>query len=117
MLESLADGIWTADAPLTLAGASFGTRMTVVALPDAGVVLISPIELDDAAAAEIEASGRVRAIVAPNAFHHFYFAAAAKRFPEAACFVAPGTEEKLGEDAPAFTILGAEPDPIWKGAL
>ena len=79
MLESVGEGVWTAAAPLALAGAEFGTRMTVVQLADVGVMLISPIEVDDALAAEIDAIGPVRAIVAPNAFHHFYFAAVAKR--------------------------------------
>ncbi|MCR9095580.1 MAG: DUF4336 domain-containing protein [bacterium] len=117
MLEALGEGIWTADAPLSLAGARFGTRMTVVQLGDGGVVLISPIPIDDAAAAEIEAIGPVRAIVAPNAFHHFYFVAAAKRFPEAACFVAPGTEPKLKGDVPPLTVLGGETESLWTDAL
>ncbi len=117
MLESVGEEIWTAAAPLALAGAEFGTRMTVVRLADGGVMLISPIELDDALATEIDAIGPVRAVVAPNAFHHFYFAAVAKRYPEAACFLAAGTEEKLGDDAPTFATLGDEPEPLWKDVL
>jgi len=117
MLESLGEGIWTAAAPFSLMGAAFGTRMTVVRLADGGVALISPIELDDALAAEIDAIGPVRAIVAPNAFHHLYVGAALRRHPEAGCFVAPGTQEKLGADVASCSILGDEAEPLWSEVL
>ncbi len=49
-LESVGEGLWTASAPLKLMGAEIGTRMTVVALPEGGLALISPISIDDALA-------------------------------------------------------------------
>ena len=118
MLGSVGEGIWTAAAPLALAGAEFGTRMTVVRLADGGVMLISPIEVDDALAAEIDVIGPVRAVVAPNAFHHFYFAAVAKRYPDAAYFLAAGTEEKLGDDALKLgDDVRTAGEHVWRGVL
>mgnify|MGYP000406607533 CR=1 FL=1 len=71
MLEELACGIWTVDAPLTLGGAKLGTRMTVVRLSDGGLALIAPIEIDDALSVDLAELGPVNVIIAPNAFHHF----------------------------------------------
>ena len=39
--------------------------MTVVALDDGGLALISPVSIDDGLAAEIDALGTVRAVIAP----------------------------------------------------
>ncbi|MEM7655765.1 MAG: hypothetical protein AAF399_06510 [Bacteroidota bacterium] len=57
------------------------------------VALWSPIAIDDARAAAIDALGEVRAIVAPNRYHHLHFNAAAARWPGATCF---------GPEAPRF---------------
>jgi hypothetical protein len=117
MLKQLAPGLWTADAPLKIVGAEFGTRMTVVRLGDGGLVLIAPCPIDDGLAQELAAIGPVRALIAPNAFHHFYFGAASKRYPEAACFAAEGVAKKLKEKPAALGVLGAEPDALWKSDL
>lgn len=118
MLEALGEGLWTVSAPLRLAGAQMGTRMTVVRLGGGGLALIAPIPIDDALAAELAREGPVAAILAPNAFHHFYLAEAADRYPQAACFLAEGVREKLGQTAPDRAVpLTAEPDPLWRGIL
>ena len=113
MLEEFAPGIWTLSVPLKLLGAEFGTRMTVVRVGGDGVILIAPCPIDDVLEAEIRALGQVRALIAPNCFHHFSFLDATRRFPEAASFLAEGVAKKLSETPPAATILGDEPDPIW----
>lgn len=117
MLEKLASGIWTVDAPLTLGGAKMGTRMTVVRLPDGGLALISPIAIDDALSADLAEQGPIRAIIAPNAFHHFYLLAAVERYPDAACFLADGVEGKLGSRPIGAKDIAATPDALWAGAL
>ena len=135
MLEEFAPGIWTLSAPLKLMGAEFGTRMTLVRVGgvggiaggegDAGdtcdtgdgVILIAPCPIDDALEAEIRALGQIRALIAPNCFHHLSFLDATRRFPEAAAFLAEGVAKKLSQTLSAGTILGDEPDPIWKGDL
>jgi hypothetical protein len=116
-LQARAPEVWTVDVPLTIAGAELGTRMTVVRLGDGGLVLIAPCPIDEALAGELAGLGPVRALIAPNAFHHFYFVAAAKRYPEAACFVAEGVKEKLSEAPGRLQILSHEPEPLWKADL
>jgi hypothetical protein len=117
MLEELAAGIWTVSAPLKLAGAEFGTRMTVIRIGPSGLVLIAPIEIDDGLAAALAEKGEVKALIAPNAFHHFYYLAAAKRYPDAGCFLAEGVEGKLGIRPPGAKDLSAGSDPLWEAEL
>ncbi len=117
MIEELTAGIWTVTTPFKLAGADFGARMTIVRVGENGLLLISPCSIDDALAAELEALGTVRALVAPNAFHHLFIPDAAKRYPQAACFLADGVEKKIGADAAGASNLTATPDPIWKAEL
>jgi hypothetical protein len=57
-------------------------RMTVVRVDD-GLLLHSPLPLDDAMVASITALGPVAHIVAPNCFHHLNIGPASERFPSA----------------------------------
>jgi len=117
MVEEIGRGIWAVKSPLSLAGAQFGTRMTVVRIGGDGLALIAPCPIDDALAAELAGLGTVRALIAPNAFHHFYFADAARRYPEAARFLAEGVAEKLAKDGIDAQTLSTEPDDLWKADL
>jgi hypothetical protein len=117
MLDRLGPGLWTVSAPLRLAGAEFGTRMTVVQIGESGLALIAPIEIDDALARALAEKGQVEALIAPNAFHHLYFLAAAKRYPEATCFLAEGVEKKLATRPAVAKDLAGEPDPLFKAEL
>jgi hypothetical protein len=117
MVEELGPGIWAVRSPLSLAGAQFGTRMTVVRIGGDGLVLIAPCPIDEALAAQLAELGSVRALIAPNAFHHFYLLDAAKRYPEAAVFLAEGVAAKLGKESVNATTLATEPDPLWKAEL
>ena len=117
MLEQLAPGIWTVAVPLKLAGAAFGTRMTIVRIGQEGLALIAPVPIDDALAAELQALGTVCAVIAPNAFHYFYFADACKRYPDARGFIADGVAPKIGAGATGATPLSGEPDLLWKADL
>lgn len=117
MIEEIGPGVWTVKSPLSLAGAQFGTRMTIVRLAGDGIALIAPCPIDAALAAELAELGPVRALIAPNAFHHFYFVDASKRYPDAARFLAEGVAEKLGPDAAGAQALSAEPDALWKADL
>ncbi len=116
-LESVGEGLWTASAPLKLMGAEIGTRMTVVALPEGGLALISPISIDDALATALAGLGEVRALIAPNAMHHLFLGDAQTRYPEAICFLAEGVERKLGARPAGARDLGETPDALWRGVL
>ena len=117
MIEELVPGIWTVATPLKLAGVNFGTRMTIVRVGGDGLVLISPCPIDDALAAEIDTLGVVRAVVAPNAFHHLFLVDAIGRYADAAVYLAHGVAKKLGSAPPGAVTLTVEPVPLWKAEL
>ena len=63
-LNAIADGVWVVPAPLRFMGIfAIGTRMTVIRAGD-GLVLHSPIAIDEALKAEVDALGPVRHVVA-----------------------------------------------------
>jgi hypothetical protein len=117
MIEEVTAGIWTVSTPLRVVGAEFGTRMTIVRVGENGLALFAPCPIGDALASEIDRLGKVDAIIAPNAFHHFYFADATKRYPDAARFLAEGVAEKLKDVPSGCRTLSAEADPLWKAEL
>lgn len=96
MLDPITDQMWAAQVDLNLVGKLiiFPCRMTVVRLKNGDVLLHSPIRIDDALAAEIEAIGPVRYLIAPNCFHHLYLTDVMARYPEAKLYTAPGLAQK-----------------------
>jgi len=118
MLEALGPGIWTCDYSMRLLGADLGSRTVIVALRAGGLALISPGPIDVSLARELAGLGDVRALIAPNAFHHFHLLTAARRYPGAICFLAQGVEAKLrGRPEGEVRILGGEPDVLWANDL
>lgn len=112
-----ADGLWEARRELRLApGFHLDARMTVVRLPDGGLWLHSPLALDDALAATLEAQGPVRHLVAPSLHHHLFLPAARARWPGAAVHLAPGLAAKRPQAGPG-AALSATPPPEWGGAF
>ena len=94
MLRQLAPGLWIADHRQRLLGVEIGTRMTVVALRDGGLLVHAPVTLDSGVRNTFDALGAVRVIVAPNRFHHLYVAEYRNRYPAARVYAAPGLETK-----------------------
>jgi len=95
-LSSLGDGIWALEDVLRLPGGiRFPVRMTVMRGDD-GVVLWSPLAIDDVTAEAIASLGRVTHVVAPNALHHLFAEAAKQRFPEAKLLGPEVLESKVG---------------------
>lgn len=83
-LRALDRDLWCLDAELRVqAGFHLPIRMTVIRLADGGLWLHSPIAIDDATAAELDALGPVRHIVAPSLLHHLFAGAACERWPAA----------------------------------
>jgi hypothetical protein len=96
-LSAIAPDLWTVTQPLRFFGAEVGTRMTILRLPSGGLVLISPVNLDEAMLGAIAQLGPVAQIIAPNLFHHLFIDAAAAAFPEAKVWGVPGLTEKRPE--------------------
>lgn len=108
--------VWGVDDDLWMPGGMhFPVRMTVLRLPDGGLWLHSPVPIDDALAAGIEALGPVRHLVAPSTLHHLWFADAAARWPEATRWAAPGLPAKR-PDLSFHHVLGAHPAP-WDDVI
>ena len=122
MLRPVDTDLWVAEHPLRLLGCNFGTRATVVRLrqdPAAtgseGVLWIhSPVPLEDGLAAELQALGPVRYLVAPNKVHHFWVAENAAAFPDAQLFLAPGLADKVPKLPPGETLGSRSP---WSAEL
>jgi hypothetical protein len=108
MLEQLDDKLWSASSIQAMpGGVKLPARMIVVGLDD-GLWVHSPIAIDDALAAELDALGPVRHLVAPNCFHHLHLGPASERWPDARVYAPTGLrakrpdlriDEELSEDA------------------
>jgi len=116
VLRRLAPDLWVAERPQRFLGIEMGTRMTVVRLADGSLSLHSPVALDDETRRELDALGPVRAVVAPNRFHHLHVGDYPAAYPEASIYAAPGLAEKR-RDLTFHAVLGDDPAPVWAGRL
>lgn len=110
--------IWIADGPAVtgIAGFRFPTRMAVIRLADGGLFIWSPVALDPAMKAEVEAIGPVHHLVAPNSLHHMAMPEWQHAFPAAKSYAAP----RLAETAPHIAFdaeLGDTPPADWAGQI
>lgn len=97
-------------------GALFPIASTVIRLPDRSLVVYSPIEFDDAKAAELAALGEVAHLVAPSRFHYLFMRAAAARWPRATVHASPGVAAKC-PDLRIDRVLGRDAEPAWRDVL
>lgn len=98
-MQSFAQNIWIMDGPYITgaAGFCFPTRAVIVRLPDGGLWVWSPVDLTPEAAAELDALGPVRHLVAPNTLHYSFVAQWAEHYPEAVIYAVAGLPSaKLG---------------------
>jgi hypothetical protein len=108
--------LWLAQYFVRLGGARINARMTVLRLRSGELLLHSPCAFDPGLTAEVNALGKVAAIIAPGNFHWLHVASAQSAFPEAVTFICPGVEERakgLAHDV----VLGDEAPPLWAGEL
>ncbi len=103
-LEPLAQDLWTVTHPLSLFGLHLGSQMTVIRLGGGEILLHSPVPVTEALAAEIDALGPVRWVLAPAAFHHLAVRETLARWPDAAPLC-------------SATLLRKRPDVAWRGVL
>lgn len=118
MVQRFAQDIWLAEGPQVRAalGFHYPTRMAVIRLRGAALVLWSPVPLTPALKAQVDALGEVQHILAPNALHHLSVGDWHRAYPQALLHAAPGLRGKR----PDLTIdrsLGAQPDPAWAGQI
>lgn len=115
-LTSVVPDLWVASRPLPLVVGDIGTRMTVVRLPDGGLVLHSPVRLDAETKQALDAVGRVRCVVAPSKVHHLFVGDYASAYPDARLFAPPGLAEKR-TDLHFHGELGDQTAAEWNGTL
>lgn len=110
-LVTLAEGVHCLESTLRIhAGFYMPVRSTLLRVDDGGLVMISPVRVDDALAARVDALGPVSHIVAPSKLHHLFVAEAAARWPSAhVCLPRglPAKLEKLGRAVPPHDVLPA----------
>ena len=94
-LQAFGERLWLADgATVRFYGFPFTTRMTVVRLSDGRIWVHSPIAMDGALQAEIDALGPVAELVAPSSLHHLFIGAWQAAYPKARTWAAPGLRQK-----------------------
>jgi hypothetical protein len=112
-MDAFGDGLWLADGPcVSVAGFHYPTRMAVMALPDSGLMVWSPVALTAALRREVQAMGAVRHILAPNHLHHLALAEWAAAFPEAKLHAAPRLRKKRA-DLTFHADLTVTPHSDW----
>jgi hypothetical protein len=90
--------------------------MTVIRLPDGGLLLHSPVACDDETRRALDALGSVRFVLAPSKVHHFFVAPWKAAYPSATFLAAPGLREKRPK-IPFDGVLEGEPPPAWRSCL
>lgn len=115
MLVPIAANIWHAQRNFVVAGMTMSARMTVVRLDDGALWLHSPILIDDALRAALDAIGPVQYVIAPNKAHHLFAKKTLALYPQARLFGAPGLDEKR-PDLPVTPLVAAAP-PAWAGQI
>ena len=116
MLQSLAPNLWHVVHPFSANGLPCTTRMTVVRLADTQLWLHSPVPIDAALKAELQALGEVRYIVAPSKAHHLFAGHCSAEFPQARLFGAPGLRAKRPDLAQMEELPPAATAP-WAAEL
>lgn len=118
MLRAWGESLWLVEGPTVrfLGAFPYPTRMAVIRLADRGLWIWSPIRLDAALAAELEALGPALHLVAPNKLHHLWLADWAARFPEARLYAPPGLTRKR-RDLAFDAELGDAPEAAWRDQI
>ena len=105
--------IWIANGPVTsFHGFPYPTRMAVIRLHDGNLFVWSPVALSDRISTSVNALGKVRHIVSPNAMHHLFLKEWKSAYPAARLYASPGLPRKRRElcfDAE----LSDAPEPGW----
>jgi Domain of unknown function (DUF4336) len=115
--RELDSGVWRLERKLKMPGGLvLPVGMTIFRLPSGGLLLHSPIALDESVARAIAQLGPVSVVLAPNSFHHLFVADYLERFPGARLFTAPGLSERAGGLPPAAAV-GPQCPVEWEGAV
>lgn len=105
--------IWIAEGPVVdFYSFPYPTRMAVIRLRDGTLFVWSPIALNDALRAEVDALGPVAHLVSPNAIHHLFLGEWKDAYPLARLYASPGLPKRR-RDLRFDAVLGDAPEPAW----
>jgi len=116
LLRPLGPNLWVADSHLRNGPFEFGVRMSVIRLRNGSLVLHSPVGLNHALRAELDALGKVRAVIAPDTAHHLFVADYQTGYPDAQLYAAPGLPLKR-PDLKFAAELSDEAPALWASEL
>lgn len=93
-LRQIAPSLWCTSRPQRVGGVlDLGHRMTVVRDDDGGLVVHSPVRLDDGIEAELRELGAPRVVIAPSLMHNLHLDEFRARFPDVPLVAAPAFAE------------------------
>ncbi len=116
-MDTFGSDIWIAHgAHVAVAGFHYGTRMTIIRMPDGGSWLHSPVAMSTGLRTAVDALGPVRHLVAPNHLHHLALGDWAEAYPDARVHAPPGLRRKRA-DLTFHADLTDTPDPAWAGVI
>ncbi len=116
-LVEVTDGLWVAHQPdHVYLGLKLGSRMTVVRLPDGGLLLHSPVAMTPALVAAVRELGTVTHVVAPSLYHHVYAGDAVAAFADAQLH-GPADLHAKRSDLRFHHVLTEAPHPDWGDLL
>jgi hypothetical protein len=110
-LESVAEGILTVEGSIVMPLGNFPRRMTVLSLASGGTAVWSPIPLDEANMARIDALGPVRFLIVPNQAHRLDLKAWCRRYPTAHVIAPPSAKSAVEEATPMHVSTDIIDDP------
>ncbi len=97
-IEKLAENLWNVSG--MMANGTVQRRMVVARLDDGRLIIHNAIALDDAGMADLDAFGKVAALVVPNAFHRMDARIWKDRYPNAAVFCPGGATKGVSQVVP-----------------
>jgi len=99
-LETLEDSILTVTGTANMPIGAFERRMTIVRQSDGTLILYSPVALDEAQMAQIEAFGAPAFLIIPGSHHRLDASTFKDRYPAAKVIAADGAAEDVEEVVP-----------------
>ncbi len=116
-LVPFGEELWVADGPAcSFYGFRYPTRMAVIRLANGELFVWSPVRLDAALRADMDALGRVGHLVEPNALHHLFLPGWVEAYPAARTYAPPGLKRKR-RDIRFDGELGDAPELGWAGQI
>ena len=115
-LHEITPGLYETQSPVRFLGVPMSARTTVARLSGGGLFVCSPGALDDELRRSLDELGEVRALAAPNRFHHMFLNAWREAYSDASVHV-PGSLPKKRRDLADAELHGDEAPAVYADDL